>query len=128
MAWATSGIVLSLSLLGMLNTMSMSVIERTREIGLLRAIGWKRKRVMHMVIGESLVISAISGAVGLAAAWALIQLLSQWSATSLLVPNALSTTAFTIGFAAVVVAAVVGSFYPAFRAASIPPTEALRHE
>jgi putative ABC transport system permease protein len=128
MAWATSTIVLSLSLLGMLNTMLMSVVERTGEIGVLRAIGWSRKRVMRMVLGESFALSVISGIIGLAAAWALIQFLSHWSTTSLLVPKSLSPTAFTIGFAAAVVAGIAGTFYPAFRAASVPPTEALRYE
>jgi putative ABC transport system permease protein len=128
MAWATSTIVLSLSLLGMLNTMLMSVVERTREIGVLRAIGWSRRRVMRMVLGESLIISLISATIGMAAAWALIQFLSRWPTTSLLVPPDLSVAAFTIGFAAVIVAGVAGTFYPAFHAASIPPTEALRYE
>jgi putative ABC transport system permease protein len=128
MAWATSAIVLSLSLLGMLNTMLMSVAERTREIGVLRAIGWRRNRVMTMVLGESFVISLISATLGLIAAWLVIQFLSHWSTTSLLVPSNLSVAAFTIGFIAVIVAGVAGTFYPAFRAASIPPTEALRYE
>jgi putative ABC transport system permease protein len=128
MAWATSTIVLSLSLLGMLNTMLMSVVERTREIGVLRAIGWSRKRVMQMVLGESFLISLISGTVGLVAAWMLIRFLSRWPTTSLLVPTDLSITAFTIGFVAVIAAGVIGTFYPAFRAAGIPPTEALRYE
>jgi putative ABC transport system permease protein len=112
----------------MLNTMLMSVVERTREIGVLRAIGWSRRRVMRMVLGESLIISLISATIGMAAAWALIQFLSRWPTTSLLVPPDLSVAAFTIGFAAVIVAGVAGTFYPAFHAASIPPTEALRHE
>ena len=60
MAWATSTIVLSLSLLGMLNTMLMSVVERTREIGVLRAVGWSRRRVMRMVLGESFIIGLIT--------------------------------------------------------------------
>ena len=128
MAWATSAIVLSLSLLGMLNTMLMSVVERTREIGVLRAVGWSRRRVMRMVLGESFIIGLISAAIGLTAAWALIQFLSRWPKTSLLVPPDLSVAAFAIGFIVVMVAGVAGTFYPAFRAASIPPTEALRHE
>jgi putative ABC transport system permease protein len=108
--------------------MLMSVLERTREIGVLRAVGWSRRRVMRMVLGESVIIGLVSAAIGLAAAWALIQFLSRWPTTSLLVPPDLSIAAFAIGFIVVMVAGVVGTFYPAFRAASIPPTEALRHE
>jgi ABC-type antimicrobial peptide transport system permease subunit len=58
----------------------------------------------------------------------LIRFLSRWPTTSLLVPTDLSITAFTIGFVAVIAAGVIGTFYPAFRAAGIPPTEALRYE
>jgi len=48
--------------------------------------------------------------------------------TSLIVPPGLSGTAFILGFAAAIVAGVAGAFYPAFRAASVPPIEALRYE
>ena len=128
MAWATTAIVLSLSLVGMLNTMLMSVIERTRELGILRAIGWKRERVVRMILGESFVISVIAAMVGLAASWILLRLLSYWSMTSLLVPPGLSAMAVAIGFVAAIVAGVAGAFYPALHASSIPPVEALRYE
>lgn len=128
MAWATTAIVLSLSLVGMLNTMLMSVLERTRELGILRAIGWKRSRVIRMILGESFVISLIAAALGLAASWLLLHLLSYWSRTSLLVPQGMSNTAVAIGLAAALVAGVAGSFYPALHASSITPADALRHE
>jgi putative ABC transport system permease protein len=128
MAWATTAIVLSLSLIGMLNTMLMSVIERTREVGILRAIGWKRMRIIRMILGESFLISVMAAVVGLATAWLLLQLLSYWSRTSLLVPQGLSSMAMAIGFVAAIFAGVAGSFYPAWHASNISPVEALRHE
>lgn len=128
MAWATTAIVISLSLLGMLNTMLMSVIERTRELGILRAIGWRRSRVIRMILGESFVISLIAAIAGLAASWVLLHLLSCWPRTSLLVPQGLSQLAVAIGFMAAVCAGVAGSFYPAWHASNIAPVEALRHE
>jgi putative ABC transport system permease protein len=128
LAWATSAIVLALAFLGMFNTMLMSVLERTRELGILRAIGWKRRRVIRMILGESLVISLCGAILGLFAAWLLIRVLQQWSVTSLLMPGNLSVTAIEIGIVAATAAGVAGSFYPAFRAASIPPVDALRHE
>jgi putative ABC transport system permease protein len=128
MAWGTSAIVLALSFVGMLNTMLMSVMERTLELGLLRAIGWKRRRIMQMILGESLVISLLGATVGLFCAWMLIRALSHSANTSLLVPRAVSGTAVFLGVAAAVIAGAVGACYPAFRAASVPPIEALRYE
>ena len=62
MAWMTSAIALVIGAIGMLNTMIMSVLERTQEIGILRAIGWRKLRVMRMILGESFVLS-LGGAV-----------------------------------------------------------------
>ena len=128
MAWATSAIVLSLSLAAMLNTMLMSVMERTVELGVLRAVGWRRSRVIRMILGESVVMSLIGAGIGSLAAWILVRALSHWPSTSLFVPTSLSGEALALGFSAAIVAGVAGSFYPAFRAASVPPIEALRYE
>ena len=55
MAWTTAAVALILGSVGMLNTMLMSIFERTREIGILRAVGWRRRRVLALVLGEALV-------------------------------------------------------------------------
>jgi putative ABC transport system permease protein len=128
MAWATTTIVISLLLVGTLNTMLMSVMERTRELGVLRAIGWKRSRLMRMILGESVVISVLGATIGLLVAWILIAALSHWSRTSLLVSSHLSPVAVLLGFAAAILVGILGSFYPAFRAASVRPVESLRSE
>ncbi len=128
LAWAVSAIVVALSLVGMLNTMLMSVSERTREFGVLRAIGWKPARMVRMIIGESMVIGVAGALLGGFAAWTLGRLLSNWGRTSLLVPERLTISALWPAIAGAVLAAVIGSLYPAMRAAGVPPVESLRHE
>ena len=54
MAWTTAAVALILGAVGMLNTMLMSIFERTREIGILRAVGWRRRRVLALILGEAL--------------------------------------------------------------------------
>jgi putative ABC transport system permease protein len=112
----------------MLNTMLMSVVERTKELGVLRAIGWKRSSVVQMILGESALIGIAGALVGVSASWLLMVILRQWPATSLLVPEHISAQAIGVGITAALVAAVAGSFYPSYHAASIPPVESLRHE
>ncbi len=83
---------------------------------------------MRMIIGESLLISLVGAIGGISAAWILGRVLSQSPGTSLLVPHGLSHAALALGCVAAIVAGVAGSLYPAFRAASVPPIEALRYE
>ena len=127
MAWATTAIVVALSLIGILNAMLMSVMERTRELGLLRAVGWRRSRVLRMILSESVVISVLGAIVGISTAWLLIVALRSWNDTRLLVPENLSGWATAFGVAAAIAAGIAGSLYPSIRAASIPPVEALRY-
>jgi putative ABC transport system permease protein len=128
MAWATSAIVIALSTMGILNTMLMSVLDRTRELGILRAVGWTRARIVRLILGETCAISLIGAVLGSSVAWATIRLLSHWPATSLLVSTGLSASALGLGFAVAIATGIAGSLYPALHAANVPPIESLRHE
>jgi putative ABC transport system permease protein len=128
MAYGTSAIAVGLAILGMLNTMLMSVFERTRELGILRAIGWPKKRVVKLILGESLLLALCGAACGLAVAAVLVRLLGTWPATQALVDRSLSPSAALCGLLLAVVASLIGSLYPAYRGASIPCTEALHYE
>lgn len=128
MAGGTSAIAVVLSALGVLNTMLMSVMERTRELGILRALGWPRTLVMRLILGEALLLCLASVALGTAAAWGGVCLLSRWSFTQALVAPRLTPAAVALAAAVGVLAGIAGAVYPACRATSVEPTEALRYE
>lgn len=126
MAWIVSAIAVFIGSIGVLNTMVMSVIERTREIGTLRAIGWKRQRVMRMILWESVILSLGGAVLGVILAILLMRALSNLSWTSGLIAGSTSPGVIFQGVAIAVLVGVLGAIYPAYRAAGLSPMEALR--
>jgi putative ABC transport system permease protein len=128
MAWTTAAVASVLGAVGMLNTMLMAIFERTREIGLLRAVGWRRRRVLAMILGEALVI-ALAGTVlgGVLAVVGVRALTLSPTARGFIDPN-LPPEVLVIALVMAVGLSVLGGLYPAARAAALDPTEALRHE
>jgi putative ABC transport system permease protein len=128
MAWTTAAVALVLGSVGMLNTMLMSIFERTREIGILRAVGWRRRRVLQMVLGEALVIALMGTVLGMVlAAVGLRAITMAPTARGFINPN-LPPVVLLIALAMGVGLSLLGGLYPAVRAASLEPTEALRYE
>jgi putative ABC transport system permease protein len=128
MAWMTSAIALVIGAIGVLNTMIMSVLERTREIGILRAIGWRKARVVRLILYESLLLSIAGAVVGIACAAALTHALTWWPLVSGLIKGDVAPAVMIQGFFIALAVGLIGGAYPAYRGAQLLPTEALRHE
>lgn len=114
-------------MLGVLNTMMMSVSERTREIGTLRAMGWSGARVLLVIVIEGILISISGGLLGMALGYLGTELLLAFFSKGYLVASYLPGT-FLHGFLLALTVGFIGSFYPAMRAARLKPAEALRYE
>lgn len=128
MAWLTSAIALLIGFFGMMNTMIMSVAERTREIGILRALGWRVRRVIRMVLLESVFLSIVGAALGTIGAIVLVRILTRVPMVSGLIEGKIDPFWIMVGFLIAIGVGLVGGLFPAFRAARMLPTEALRHE
>ena len=127
-AWGTSSIALLMGILGIANTMAMSVFERTHEIGILRAIGWKAWRVMLLIQVEATVLGFVGGFIGIAVGWGALHLLSTMPQTASIASTSLSWVHFVEALAISVLSGLIAGAYPAWRGAHLSPVEALRHD
>jgi putative ABC transport system permease protein len=121
MAW----VALLMGVLMVLNTLLMAVLERTREIGILSAIGWSKQRIMGALVIEGFILSALGSAAGIVLGIAGSRLLSAIPAIGRYVavkptPGLIAATAL-----AAIVLGILGSFYPAFLATRASPAAAL---
>lgn len=126
MAWMTSVIALMIGTIGTWNTMLTSVMERTKEIGILRAIGWRRRRVVGMILGESCSLALVASIVGIILAKLLTWALSQAPAAKGLLSPQIDGTVLLQGLVLALVIGLMGALLPAWRAAQLSPTEAFR--
>ncbi len=127
MAWLTSFISILVGTISMMNTMVMSVFERTGEIGILRAVGWRRFRVVRMILLEALLLSLTGAVLGALGALGLTWTLGQLPAVNGAIDTRIDPLVVVVGFVIAVVIGLFGAAYPAFRASKLMPTVALRH-
>ncbi len=128
MAWVTSTIALLIGAIGMLNTMMTSVFERTREIGILRALGWKQSRVVRMILWEAAFLSFAGAVVGITGGIAMTWWMSRLPATAGTISPHIGTAVIGQGLLLALIIGLLGAVYPAYRGARLLPTEALRHD
>ena len=122
------GSIAAISLLvggiGIMNIMLASVTERTREIGIRRAIGAKRRQIIGQFLIETVVLSMVGGIVGIA-----IGMFIPWLITRLAgMPTIVTLYSLALSLGISMAVGMVFGLYPAVRAASLDPIEALRHE
>ncbi len=118
------GISLLVGGIGIMNIMLVSVTERTREIGIRKAIGAKRKNIMAQFIIESVVVASVGGLIGIVLGFAAGNLvLAQMNLAA-----GVSIVSVLIGFGFSTLVGIVAGFYPAHKAASLNPIDSLRYE
>jgi putative ABC transport system permease protein len=117
-----TGLSLFVGGIGIMNIMFVSVTERTREIGIRKAIGAKRRTILLQFLVEAATICLIGGAIGLGIAWPVTLVLQQY------MPASLSPTVVSLAVLVSLLTGLVSGFVPAWRAARMNPVDALRNE
>ena len=123
-SWGISLLAIVVGGLGIINTMLMSVFERTREIGVLKAVGWSNRKILTMIVGESLVITIVSAIIGSIIGVVLCTFLAPMMGLNPL----FTIDTFVQAFGIAIIVGIIGGLYPAIKAIKLPPTEALRYE
>jgi putative ABC transport system permease protein len=117
-----TGLSLFVGAIGIMNIMFVSVKERTKEIGLRKAIGAKRRTILSQFLLESSFICLIGGTMGLIAAIIISLLINQY------VPTSIQIDSVFIGIGVSLITGVISGFAPAYTAAKMDAVEALRYE
>jgi putative ABC transport system permease protein len=134
-------IIMAALAFGIVNTMLMAVLERTRELGMLAAIGMNRRKIFSMIMFESVFLSAVGGFLGMLVAWLAVVFTARnginlaqyaegmeaWGYSAHIYPG-ISTSYFFMMTALVIITGIVSSIYPAMKALKLNPVEAIRTE
>ena len=119
-----TGISLLVAGIGIMNIMLVSVTERTREIGVRRAIGAKKSQILSQFLIEAIILSVLGGLIGVA----LGVTIPLWLSKVMNLPAAVPLWSIVLGLLFCAFVGIVFGLWPAVRAARLDPVEALRHE
>ena len=119
-----AGISLLVGGIGIMNIMLATVLERTREIGIRRAIGARQADIVRQFLTEAIMISIAGGLIGIAFGFALSQIIATAAGWSTVV----TTSSIAIAFGVSVFIGLLFGIYPAVQAAKLDPIEAIRYE
>ncbi|MCF8035054.1 MAG: ABC transporter permease [Desulfarculaceae bacterium] len=128
MAWGTSLLAIIISTVFVLNTMVMSVSERTKEIGILTAVGWSPTRIIAMVLLEGILLCLGGGLVGVALGVAGLDVLTSYSELKTFIQPRLTGGFLLMAAVSAVLLGALGSLYPASRAVRLRAAQALKRE
>jgi putative ABC transport system permease protein len=111
-----------------MNTMLLSFVERTREFGVLRAIGWSRRRLWGLILGEALCISFVGAALGVGLSVLLVIALEHLPAVQGILHATYTASDMWRALSTAGIIGVLAAVYPAVRASRLQPLDAMRHE
>ncbi|MFC1997425.1 FtsX-like permease family protein [Chloroflexota bacterium] len=126
--WGIAGLAIIIGGVTMMNSQLMAVMERTREIGVLRSVGWNKWRIMRMILGESLVVGILGGIIGFILGWLMLVASSDFTSFFGATVDNIRPAIIQQAFGTVLILGFVGGAYPAWRASRLQPVEALRYE
>ena len=127
-AWGTSLLALLIGILGIANTMAMSVFERTREIGILRALGWKRWQVLAHIEVEAVLLGLGGGLLGIVLGWCALRVLASLPQTASFFAATLHWPLLAEALGIAILSGLIAGALPAWRAGQLSPVDALRHD
>jgi putative ABC transport system permease protein len=126
MSWGTSLLAVLVGVLGVMNTMLMTVFERTQEFCILLALGWRRGRIIRMVLCESALLGLIGGMAGVLLGAVGVKILGTTPAIRGLLEPDISISLLATSLAIGVLVGVVSGLYPAWRSSQLMPGRALQ--
>jgi putative ABC transport system permease protein len=128
---ALGAISLAVGAIGVMNTITMSVHERTREIGMMKAVGGERRHILLIFLSEAAIIGLVGGCLGIISGLLMVYVIKYFASTIGLpfnIPLIISPQIIAVAMIISLAISVLAGLYPSWKAANIRPVEALRYE